>query len=82
MEKNPKKRFTSLDIKNSLWFKTMSINFPGIDFQEKNLKAKDKIINKIKDLGFPIEAVKTTIEKKKLNHIYSTFCLLKNKFCC
>lgn len=29
------------------------------------------------ELGFPLEAIKKTLEQKKLNHIHATFHLLQ-----
>lgn len=79
LQKNPRKRFNSKIIKDSKWFKIMNQNLPGIDFNDKNfVKKKDKILDKIRKFGFPIDAIKLTLEKKRLNHIYSSFCLLKN----
>ena len=57
----------------------MNENLPGIDFDDKDfVKNKDKIFDKIRKFGFPMDAVQLTLEKKRLNHIFSTFCLLKN----
>jgi hypothetical protein len=40
-------------------------------------KKSSNVIEKLLGFGFPIEAIRDTIDQKKLNHIHACFYLLK-----
>lgn len=78
LAKDPTKRADISHIEGSSWYKKMKEKLAQLDEEEAvDVKRNPNVIEKLLSYGFPIEAVKDTIDKKKLNHIHACFYLLK-----
>ena len=66
-------------VENSTWYRSMKDQLAQLDEDEPEFRGKStNVIEKLIGFGFPVEAIKDTIDKKKLNHIHACFYLLKS----
>ena len=77
--KDPRKRADIAYIENSSWYRSMKDQLAQLDEEEPEMRSKNtNVIDRLIGFGFPIEAIKDTIDRKKLNHIHACFYLLKS----
>ena len=78
--KDPSKRADISYVENSNWYKGMRDQLAQLNEDEpiESGSKSNNVIEKLIGFGFPIEAIKDTIDKKKLNHIHACFYLLKS----
>lgn len=78
MDKNYKTRVDTQWIRDTSWFKKYNMEYAALDQNETNSVRKDKVkvMQKLTNYGFSIDAIKESLECKKLNHINASYKLI------
>ena len=78
LHKDPLKRAGLTLVESSQWYRKMKEQLAQLDEDERSdPRRNSNVIERLISFGFPLNAIKDTIDKKKLNHIHACFYLLK-----
>ena len=78
LDKNYSSRATVSYIKETQWFKKLNNVYGGLNDSNADgaRKEKVKVMQKMVELGFSVEAIKESLERRKLNHVHACYKLL------
>ena len=78
LEKTESERIGLSNIKNHPWYWRMARQCAEDELDGSGKKVKRaKKIKVLREMGFTIEAIKDTLEQKKLNHLHTCFQLIE-----